>query len=466
MIRKTHFVLLLTLVGASVTAASGADAMDTARLRRAKETLKLTDATVQRLSLPDKPVVVHEIRFQHERADWTLRLEPFSVRSPDFEVLVQQPDGSLKSETPPAPCTWRGEIVEQAGSRVVASIIDGKITALIQLPADTWHIQPVPTTLDDMTLVHAIYNARQVIPDARGRCGVGSGPGNGNADMPIPAGPSGGPTEGGVTRATSIAFDADFEYYQANGSSVTATVLDIEDILTGVDQIYRAELNISYILRTVIVRAVVNDPYTPNLEAATMRDQFRNHWIANHTGVVRDVAHLMSGRVSTNGFIGFAYFAGICNANNGANSGYAYSEGWFTTNHALRVAVVTHELGHNWNAQHCDGQADCSIMCSNLGGCTGNVVEFGTSATVSIAAFASGVSCFDSLQSPVFVNGAYFGFEDGSLFFPYNTVREGAWGVTHFGGTVSVTGGTYPETLLLNRPMTLQTSGGTVTIAP
>jgi len=456
-------VIILTLVAATVTTAGADDRLDAARLHRAREALRLTDATVQSLSIPDKPVVVHEIRFQHERAEWTLRLEPFSVRSPDFELLVQQPDGTLKAETPPAPCTWRGEIVEQAGSRAVASIIDGRVTAFIQLPNDTWHIQPIPVTPEDATLVHAVYNARQVLPDGRARCGVG----NGNADMPVPAGPGGGgPTEGGVTRATSIAFDADFEYYQANGSSVTATVLDIEDILTSVDQIYRAEVNISYILRTVIVRAVVNDPYTPSLAADVMRDQFRNHWIANHTGVVRDVAHLMSGRVSTNGFIGFAYFAGICNANNGANSGYAYSEGRWTTNHGLRVALVTHELGHNWNASHCDGQSDCSIMCANLGGCTGNVVNFGISAKVSIAAFAAGVACFDLLQNPVFVNGGYFGFEEGSLFFPYNTVREGAWGVNHFGGTVSITSGTYPETLLLNRPMTLQTSGGTVIIAP
>lgn len=462
---KTQFVLILTLAGASVTAASGADAMDAARLRRARVTLKLMDATVQQLSFPDKPVVVHEIRFQHERATWTLRLEPFSVRSPDFEVLVQQADGSLKSEPPPPVCTWRGEIVEQAGSRAVASIIDGKLTALIQLPTDTWHIQPVPTTPEDTTLVHAIYNARQVIPDPRGRCGVENSQanGNGNIDLPVPAG---GPTEGGVTRATSIAFDADFEYYQANGSSVTATVLDIEDILTGVDQIYRSESNISYILRTVIVRASVNDPYTTGLTAQAMRDEFRNFWIANGGGIVRDVAHLMSNRVSTNGFIGFAYFAGICNANNGDNSGYAYSEGRFTTNRALRVALVAHELGHNWNAQHCDGQSDCSLMCSNLGSCTGNITEFGISAQVSIAAFAAGINCFDTLQNPVFVNGAYVGFENGSLTFPYNTVREGAWGVNHFGGTVAVTGGTYPETLLLNRSMTIQSSGGTVTIAP
>lgn len=461
---KTTQILMISIaLAAFVTTAFGADDLDASRLRRAKETLKLSDASVQKLNLPDKPAVVHEIRIQHDRAEWTLRLEPFSVRGPDFELLVQQPDGKLKAETPPLPCTWRGEIIEQPGSQVAATIVDDKLTAYIRLPNDTWHIQPVPTTTEDATLVHAVYSARQVAPDARSKCGVGEGVGN--SDLPIPSGP-GGPTEGGVTRATSIAIDTDFEYYQANGSSVTATVLDIEDILNGVDQIYRSECNISYIVRTIIVRSNVNDPYTTGLTAEAMRDEFRDFWIANGGGIVRDVAHLFSNRTATNGFIGFAYFAGICNANNGANSGYAYSNARYTTNHANRVAVVTHELGHNWNAVHCDGQADCGIMCSSIGGCTGDVLHFGLAPRVAIAAFAAGIACFDSLQNPVFVNGGYVGFENGTLIFPYNTVREGVWGVNHFGGTVSVTGGTYPETLLLIRPMTIQTSGGTVTIAP
>jgi hypothetical protein len=75
--------------------------------------------------------------------------------------------------------------------------------------------------------------------------------------------------------------------------------------------------------------------------------------------------------------------------------------------------------------------------------------------------------------SVVYVDRANSGTEDGSAANPYNTFTEGAFRVAA-GGSVSIQAGSYPETLVLvtkdpaglviDRPMTIQATGGSVTI--
>lgn len=54
------------------------------------------------------------------------------------------------------------------------------------------------------------------------------------------------------------------------------------------------------------------------------------------------------------------------------------------------------------------------------------------------------------------------GTEDGTSAHPYNTILEGTNAAN--GGTVWIASGSYAETLTLNRPMTLRSTGGTVTV--
>lgn len=75
--------------------------------------------------------------------------------------------------------------------------------------------------------------------------------------------------------------------------------------------------------------------------------------------------------------------------------------------------------------------------------------------------------------SPVYVDTAYSGTENGTLTEPYNTLTEGTFRAAD-GAIVWIKPGNYPETLVLvtkdprglviNRPMTLQAINGTVTI--
>ena len=60
--------------------------------------------------------------------------------------------------------------------------------------------------------------------------------------------------------------------------------------------------------------------------------------------------------------IGIAWIGVMCND----NWGYGLSQSQYTTDIASRVQLTAHELGHNWNACHC-----------NQSGCTGGGTDSG-----------------------------------------------------------------------------------------
>jgi len=97
----------------------------------------------------------------------------------------------------------------------------------------------------------------------------------------------------------------------------------------------------------------------------------------------------MTGKNLDGSVIGVAWLAVICNSSNG----YGLSQSRFTSNMTNRVGLTAHEVGHNWNADHCDGDGDCYIMCSALGGCAGDVTRFGSRSIGSITSYRDTRGC-------------------------------------------------------------------------
>ncbi|HMN94960.1 MAG TPA: M12 family metallo-peptidase [Phycisphaerales bacterium] len=310
-------------------------------------------------------------------------LAPRSLRAPGFEV--RGVDGlDAEARAPGAPATWRGVVPGRAGSGIAASIRGGAIHAFIRLDGRVWGIQPIAADPDgDAAPLHAVYAADEIAAAPRS-CAGGL----------LPPGVA-APPEGGVAGDVDpcnfvcrIAFDADVEYFQANGSSVENTVADIEAILNAVELIYLFDTGISYLLTTVIVRTQEPDPYTTSGPSALLA-QFRDHWNAQQQSVVRDVAHLMTGRNLNGSTIGIAYLSVVCNL----AQAYGLTQGKWSNNFVLRVATVTHELGHNWSAGHCNADPECSIMCSAISGCSGVVTSFNPSTISTIVSFRNNASC-------------------------------------------------------------------------
>lgn len=326
---------------------------------------------------------------------YTLDLQHYSMRADGFRVT----DGEGNEfEVGPA-VTYRGSVIESPESSIRASLFRGQLKATIQI-SDEWiyGIQPVSEVIPDAPqTLHIVYLGDDVIkPD--NVCGQEDLPDGGvvpdSGRRPVGADTGGSQIQGLLE--CEIAYDADGEFYNRNGSSVDATVADIEDITNGVEAIYEDDIGVVYRITEVIVRTnASNDPYT-STDASTRLNQFRSHWNSQQRSVHRDVAHLMTGANLNGGTIGVAWLGVICSS---INSGYGYglSESRFTSNRTTRICLTAHELGHNWNAGHCcggcSGCSSCRIMCPCINGCSGICTSFGSSSISQMNAHKNSRNC-------------------------------------------------------------------------
>src|SRR5262249_45370900 len=62
--------------------------------------------------------------------------------------------------------------------------------------------------------------------------------------------------------------------------------------------------------------------------------------------------------------------------------------------------LSAHELGHNWNAPHCDADPACGIMCSSISGCNQNNSSFEPGTIAIIEAYRDSVTCLGLAAAP------------------------------------------------------------------
>lgn len=341
--------------------------------------------TLQSLAVP-AAAVVGALVVELGGVRRTLLLQPHELRGPNFALVEIDAAGAHPLPRPPLP-TFRGQVVGLPDARVALTLVAHGVAGVVRLGDGSSHlIQPLrdvdPNAPAGLHFVHRLADAR-ALP---WRCGVAMRP-----LPPLP--PAGGPE---ALFTCEIACAADFPFYQQNGSSTTATQADIMAVINAVDLIYRADCDIAYTVTSILVHTAA-DPYTTS-DPSGLLSQFQIDWNQNRTGVARDVAHLFTGRSmwSYGGVIGIAYISTVCQA----TGGYGVSQSRFTTNLGQRVGLTAHELGHNWSANHCDGSGDCRIMCSGLGGCSGNLGSFSAGEQAAIESYRNVAPCLDLQASP------------------------------------------------------------------
>ncbi len=354
--------------------------------------LNVTQFTSQQLELPGQPGEGFAVWVNIAGVDRVLLLHPHSVRADNYQTYVDTGAG-LQLAADSMPTTYRGHVVGVPDSGVAASLYNGQLDALVEMGrGDRWFVQPITDVLPSANPAdHAVYSVDDCVSEPDWLCGAEN---LDNVHLQDFFGGDTGPRSPGNDLA-EIAFDADYEFYVKNGSSVPATEADIETVLNNVDFIYDRDCQINYVITTIIVRSSSNDPYT-STDAGTRLSQFRSYWLANHGSVQRDVAHLMTGASLDGSVIGVAWLSGICNS-----YGFGLSESRFSGNANYRMSLTAHELGHNWSSDHCDGDNDCHIMCSGINGCMGlGQPNFGSRAINSITNFANGLNCLDIVDDP------------------------------------------------------------------
>ncbi|MDZ4755512.1 MAG: M12 family metallo-peptidase [Phycisphaerae bacterium] len=344
-----------------------------------------------------------------------------SLRGVGFQVLVPNDRGELVAHPAPPVRTYRGLVDGVEAHGAALQLKDGSLSGIVDLgDAGTFFIQPARDFVPGndgapnapKASTHVIYERHDAIAPP-GICG------NEVYDLAVAdavagdeRGGEGG--EGGISGAqpqiVEIGFDADFDFFVKNGSSVANTVNDIETVMNGVDFIYDRDVNIGYELTTFVVRNVdANDPYTTS-DMGDLLCQFRSTWnSAPEIAIQREVAQLYTGKSIQGNTIGLAWLGGMCNAGGfdcGASGNLSYStvESRYTQVLSFRQSLSAHELGHNWTALHCNDDGDCHIMCSSNGGCDGisgaNLV-LGTAAIAQINAYKNQVTCDATEQLPL-----------------------------------------------------------------
>jgi hypothetical protein len=349
--------------------------------RRLAERLELARLPHQRLEVSRSPDggIVLPLDLDGRRV--TLRLARSPVRAASFRLLVPEPDGTLREVRAPEPRTYRGAIDELPGSSAAGGVQDGALSLAIRLDdGAVWVVEPAPGAARALHVVH-----RATSDGVTGSCPVD--------EAPVPVGPPGeAPQAPTGIREAEIAFDADFEFFNANGNSLEGTVDDIETLMAAINVVYERDCGLTHRIVTMIVRTMEPDPYT-STSPSTLLSQFRTWWNGGMAGIVRDVAHLMTGKDLDGGTIGFASVGVVCDR----SRAYGLSQSRFAVNFNHRLVLTAHELGHNWNSGHCDAVDPCYIMCSSDGGCDGfGMPGFEPYGMNAITSFASSRNCLDT----------------------------------------------------------------------
>ncbi|MCI0546739.1 MAG: M12 family metallo-peptidase, partial [Candidatus Rokubacteria bacterium] len=247
--------------------------------------LGLSSATLQSPELPEQPGSAFAFPLWLDGAWREVSAWPHSVRAPGYRLMVEDGSGAAFEHPPTPETTYRGAVAGFPGSLVALSLYEGTVQGIVRLGAEEpWHgFQPLPGAAAGE---HVVYSERDVLPldvQCGGALDVLRGDDPGGAGAPAP--------DGSSTKICEIAIDADFEFFQSNGSSVTATQNDITNVINAVDAIYEAEVGIIYDITVIYVETAEPDPYS-STSAGTLLDQFQNHWNSQHQADPRDVAHL------------------------------------------------------------------------------------------------------------------------------------------------------------------------------
>jgi Calx-beta domain/Metallo-peptidase family M12 len=296
---------------------------------------------------------------------FALALAPNDIRSDDYRAVAVLEGGETR-ELPRAPSrTFAGSVEGIEGSRARFTIDGDTIEGLIIARGEKFFVEPASHFADDAapgdflfyresdviggnTLVCPVETLSAKVNAEAARVSESSANTNAQAAA-VPLSPK---------RQADIATEADFEFYQANGSNEGAADNEILSIMNQVDGVYQAEVGITFKVVFQRVWTTSADPYDATTLDALLR-QFQTVWnTAPPAGSEsRDLAHLWTGRDLDGLTAGRAFNDGTFNGV--PVSGVVCRSQQFSYGVSERQAIApqkyivpAHEIGHNFSAHH------------------------------------------------------------------------------------------------------------------
>ena len=285
----------------------------------------------------------------------TLALSKHSNRAAGFQILEQRADGSYAELPLNEVRTFRGYVAEDKQARVSGALLDSGLEARVLLSdGRTIGIEPdLESFRAGNRNIYLAYDVRDLPLDTFQFCT--------NEKVHEIHSLGGGSTDGvgcgSDSCRTELALDLDTAWYADYGNDSLLATDAAENVINHANVVYERDVDITHVITTIILRtSTASEP--PGYGTATgtgdMLVAFKDDWNANHGGVVRDIAHLMTGRFTS----GTAYVGVVCNS----GFGYGVSGTAFSAYLRCMSNVVMHEIGHNWDAGHCTCSSPPYIM--------------------------------------------------------------------------------------------------------
>jgi len=326
--------------------------------------------------------------------EWKLDLWKNNLVAPDYVCRVATEDGII--EMPPIePFTYSGWLVDRPESRVRFSIREEGLVGSLHYGGEEYMIEAVSAFDRDAPHdLYVVYNVRDIIGPVGAMCGSHGVDGevidNGSGDRDIQA-----------CAMARIAIATDFSMLNWLGS-IDAVQARLITLLNIVDGRYRdSRIEIAYqLVTTFISRASGADPWDPSTDAYALLESFR-HWGNGGgfgAGVAYDLASFWTRRdiafQGNSAYIGLSYVGFICDIGR-----YNLNEQNSTSTSTGQPSILqTHEIGHNWSAEHTATSNSTHIMSSSFG--TGNT-QWDNNAIAKITGHKSTRTCLSPTCPPV-----------------------------------------------------------------
>ncbi|HYY57919.1 MAG TPA: BACON domain-containing carbohydrate-binding protein [Pyrinomonadaceae bacterium] len=338
----------------------GAPVQDLNRLFKNYERMRLDTAEAAR-----QVRLTGRLWINTERQSLELELEPHDLRAEGYMAEETVAGGArLPVMSDGAVRTFKGRVRGNKDAQARFTIDEDSFEGSILTPQERYYVEPARRYLRSAGPTEFLfYRASDVIETEPVTCGIPSLHERiseatdqlGEVDSVSSAAQE---AESFTTKALAIpleaelATEADFEYVTALGGTVNANN-EILSIMNQVEGVYQTQIGLSFKIVFQHTWATSADPYT-TVDPVLALKEFTNYWNANFSGVVRDLAHMWTGKNLTN-TAGVGWTGVVC-----GSPANAYSLSERVAAAPQKYVLPAHEIGHNFNATHTDGNAACA----------------------------------------------------------------------------------------------------------
>jgi len=337
----------------------------------------------------------HESAFIFEMGNhyWDIQLQKRDLRSSNYVLSILTDDGVKTSKAFDGTMTYRGQLPDNAGWSVALTLNEEFIYGYFEENGETYFIEPlwyfVPGQPKDLFVVYAVSDVK---PNPNLKCGADEM--KHKMEELYPEDLKGNSDHDHAEKMMAckeieLAIAADLSMHNFHGSTAAVNAFTfgvMNNVQTNWDNEFNDELQFN-IVEQFVVSPPSSDPWTNSNDAGALLSSFTG-WGPGGFSATHDLGQLWTKRSLNGGTVGIAWLNAVC-----TNNRY-HVVSQFTNNATLLRVMTSHEIGHNFSAQH-DAPNSGFIMQPSVG----NSNVWSTASQNSINGYYPGRPCLGTCAS-------------------------------------------------------------------